>query len=90
MPMSKRCIPTILITVLPDSSKQAGPPRALYPKGFQPGDSLGGPHRPELQRTVLRDALRRWEAREERGTIWEGAYPEYDSRGWQPDDLQKG
>ena len=78
-------IPTVLITVIPESSKQMGPPRAFYPKGFQPGDSLGGPHQPELQRKVLRDALRRWEAREEPGTIWEVAYPEYDSRGWQAD-----
>jgi D-proline reductase (dithiol) PrdB len=83
-------IPTILITVLPESSKQMGPPRAFYPKGFKPGDSLGGPQQPELQRKVLRDALRRWEAREEPGTIWEVGYPEYDSRGWQADDLQEG
>jgi D-proline reductase (dithiol) PrdB len=80
-------IPTILITVLPESSKQAGPPRAFYPKGFKPGNSLGGPQQPELQRKVLRDALRRWEAREEPGTIWEIAYPEYDSGGWVIGDL---
>ena len=83
-------IPTILITVLPESSRQAGPPRAFYPKGFKPGDSLGGPQQIELQRKVLRDALRRWEAREEPGTLWEVAYPEYDSLGWQPDDVLEG
>jgi hypothetical protein len=83
-------IPTILITVIPESSRQAGPPRAFYPKGFKPGDSLGGPHQIELQRKVLRDALRRWEAREEPGTIWEVDYPEYDSRRWQIDDVQEG
>ncbi len=70
-------IPTILITVIPDSSKQAGPPRALYPIGFKPGNSLGGPHQIALQQKVLRDALSRWEAREEAGTIWEREYAEY-------------
>jgi hypothetical protein len=72
-------IPTILITVFPDSSRQAGPPRAFYPEGFKPGNSLGGPHQVELQRKVLRDALRRWESREEPGNIWEIEYPEYHS-----------
>ena len=70
-------IPTILITVIPDSSLPAGPPRVFYPKGFRQGHSLGGPHQPELQRKVLRDALSRWEAREEAGTIWEREYAEY-------------
>jgi D-proline reductase (dithiol) PrdB len=70
-------IPTVLITVIPDSSKPAGPPRAFYPKGFKPGNSLGGPFQVELQRKVLRDALSRLEAREEPGTIWEREYPEY-------------
>ena len=83
-------IPTILITVIPDSSRQMGPPRAFYPKGFKPGNSLGGQQQPELQRKVLRDALRRWEAREEPGNIWEIAYPEYDSGDRQPDDQQEG
>jgi len=70
-------IPTILITVFPDISRQAGPPRAFYPKDFRPGNSLGAPHQVELQRKVLRDALRRWESREEPGNIWEIEYPEY-------------
>jgi D-proline reductase (dithiol) PrdB len=76
-------IPTVLITVIPDSSRPAGPPRAIYPYKFKPGNSLGGPHQPDLQRKVLRDALRRWETREEPGNIWEIAYPEYDSSQWQ-------
>jgi hypothetical protein len=33
------------------------PPRALYPKGFKIGNSLGRPGMRELQRQVLRDAL---------------------------------
>lgn len=49
-------IPTVGITVAPDETAQANPPRALYPEGFQPGHSLGGTD-PELQRHILQDAL---------------------------------
>jgi hypothetical protein len=52
-----RGIPTVLITVSPEVSAQMRPPRALYPKGFKIGNSLGRPGMRELQRTVLRDAL---------------------------------
>ena len=83
-------IPTVLITVVPENSMQAGPPRAFSPKGFKQGNSLGGPFQDELQRKVLGDALRRWEAREEPGHLWEMEYPEYDSSNWQPIDLQEG
>jgi hypothetical protein len=72
-----RGLPTVLITLRPRASREAGPPRALYPTGFLLGDCLGSPHQPALQRQVLLDALRRWEAREEAGTVWEVAYPEY-------------
>ena len=53
-----RGIPTVLITVSPEVSAQMRPPRALYPKGFKVGNSLGRPGMRELQREVLRDALR--------------------------------
>ena len=72
-------LPTIMITVFPEETRQAGPPRTLHPVGFKPGNSLGGPHQVELQRKVLRDALLRWETREEPGRIWEREYPEYNS-----------
>ena len=52
-----RGIPTVLITVSPEVSAQMRPPRALYPKGFKIGNSLGRPGMRELQRRVLRDAL---------------------------------
>jgi hypothetical protein len=52
-----RGIPTVLITVSPEVSAQMRPPRALYPKGFKIGNSLGRPRMRELQRRVLRDAL---------------------------------
>ncbi len=47
----------MLITVSPNESEPAGPPRALYPKPFVPGSSLGKPNDPELQMRILRDAL---------------------------------
>lgn len=52
-----RGIPTVLITISPEVSAQMRPPRALYPKGFKVGNSLGRPDMLELQRSVLRDAL---------------------------------
>jgi hypothetical protein len=52
-----RGIPTVLITVSPEVSAQMRPPRALYPKGFKIGNSLGKPGKRELQKAVLRDAL---------------------------------
>nr|HET6902103.1 hypothetical protein [Ktedonobacteraceae bacterium] len=78
-------IPTVLITLIPENSRQAGPPRAFHPTGFKLGNCLGGPHQVDLQRKVLRDALRRWEAREEPGIIWEQDYPEYTGQddSWQ-------
>ncbi len=70
-------IPTVLITLVPEGSRQMGPPRAIHPNGFPLGDALGGPGQVGVQRQVLRDALRRWEAREEPATIWDRDYPDY-------------
>ena len=50
-------ISTILVTVDPEQSRAARPPRALCPAGFPIGRSLGGPGEAELQRRILRDAL---------------------------------
>jgi len=50
-------IPTVLITVEPEESEQARPPRALCPKGFIVGHSLGRPNDPNLQKSILMDAL---------------------------------
>jgi D-proline reductase (dithiol) PrdB len=70
-------LPTVLITLQPKASAEMGPPRAIHPARFTLGDSLGLPDRPDIQRAVLLDALRRWEAREEPGHIWELEYPAY-------------
>jgi hypothetical protein len=50
-------IPTVLITVEPEESAQARPPRALCPKGFVPGHSLGRARDAELQKRIAMDAL---------------------------------
>jgi len=51
-------IPTALITVEPEESQQARPPRALCPKGFIAGHSLGRPNNSSLQKKIVMDALR--------------------------------
>ncbi len=50
-------IPTVVITVEPEETAQARPPRALCPRGFVPGHSLGRPNDPDLQKRILLDAL---------------------------------
>lgn len=50
-------IPTVLITVEPEESGQARPPRALCPRGFIAGHSLGRAKDEALQKWILSDAL---------------------------------
>jgi hypothetical protein len=50
-------IPTVLITVEPEESAQARPPRALCPRGFVAGHSLGRPNDASFQKRILEDAL---------------------------------
>jgi hypothetical protein len=50
-------IPTVLITVEPEESAQARPPRALAPRGFIAGHSLGRPNDASLQKWIIMDAL---------------------------------
>jgi hypothetical protein len=50
-------IPTVVVTVEPEEARQARPPRALYPRGFIAGHSLGRPDDPALQGRILMDAL---------------------------------
>ena len=72
-----RGIPTVLITVSPEISAQMRPPRALYPKGFKIGNSLGRPDMRELQRQVLRDALKLLTENTRPGEFLTKEYPEY-------------
>ena len=50
-------IPTVVITVEPEETRQARPPRALCPRGFVAGHSLGRPGDAALQKWILMDAL---------------------------------
>lgn len=57
-------IPTVLVTVEPEESRQARPPRALAPEfrtpvepGFSVGRTFGRPNDPALHLSILRDAL---------------------------------
>jgi D-proline reductase (dithiol) PrdB len=70
-------IPTVLITVSPEVSAQMRPPRALYPKGFKIGNSVGGPGMRELQVQVLRDALTLLGENTKPGQIITREYPAY-------------
>jgi len=70
-------IPTVLLSLRPRNSLEMGPPRLITPTGFALGDCFGNPHEPELQREVLIDVIRRWEAREEPGILWERSYARY-------------
>jgi hypothetical protein len=72
-----RGIPTVLITVSPEVSRQMRPPRALCPKDFQIGNSLGRPFLRDLQRQVLRDALMQFTSPPRPGEVIERAYPQY-------------
>ena len=72
-----RGLPTILITVSPEVSAQMRPPRAMYPKGFKVGNSLGKPGMHELQKKVLKDALLMVAGPAYPGQVIEREYPEY-------------
>jgi hypothetical protein len=72
-----RGIPTVLITVSPEVSAQMRPPRALYPKGFKIGNSLGKPKMRDLQKKVLRDALNLLTQNTRPGKVKTLEYPEY-------------
>lgn len=50
-------IPTVVITVEPEETLQARPPRALCPRGFVAGHSLGRPDDAALQQRIIMDAL---------------------------------
>ena len=50
-------IPTVVVTVEPEETLQARPPRALAPRGFIAGHSLGRPGDVALQKRIMMDAL---------------------------------
>ncbi len=72
-------IPTVLITVGPEASRQMRPPRAMCPKGFKVGNSLGKPGQRDLQKKVLRDALLMLTEPARPGQVIDREYPEYEA-----------
>ena len=70
-------VPTVLVTVSPEVSAQMRPPRALYPKGFKIGNSLGRPGMRDLQKKVMRDALNLLNQNVRPGEAVTIEYPEY-------------
>ena len=82
-------IPTVLITVSPFVSEQMRPPRALYPKGFKVGNSLGRPRMRELQRQVLRDALTLLTENTRPGSYVTREYPGYGEQ-YDPPQVKSG
>ena len=84
-----RGIPTVLITVSPEVSAQMRPPRALYPKGFKIGNSLGRPGMRGLQRAVLSDALTLLTENTRPGEVITREYPEYGEQ-YEPPHVKSG
>jgi len=70
-------LPTVLITVDVEQSAMARPSRALNPKGFKIGHSVGPPWNADLHRKVIRDALNLLLDPPEPGQIRSVEYPEY-------------
>lgn len=62
-------IPTVLITVDPDNSRNYRPPRAIHPVGLSPGHSVGYPYNVRQQLHIVRSALLRLVTTQEPGTI---------------------
>lgn len=66
---------TVVVSLSPEASLQAGPPRILWPKSFELGHAFGAPNQPDLQRRVLRDALQLLKTPMEPATLIEREYP---------------
>ena len=81
-------IPTVLITVSPEVSAQMRPPRALYPKGFKIGNSVGRPAMRDLQKKVMRDALNLLTQDTRPGEFVTIEYPEYGEQ-YEPPRVKK-
>ena len=81
-------VPTVLVTVSPEVSAQMRPPRALYPKRFKIGNSLGRPGMRDLQKKVLQDALGLLSQNTRPGQVVTIEYPEYGEQ-YEPPHVRK-
>jgi hypothetical protein len=74
-------IPTLCMTSALDITQAVNPPRAVF-VNFPLGHQTGKPHQPDLQRQIVREALRAFETVDQPGTIVTLPYV------WDPDDRQ--
>lgn len=70
-------IPTVLVTLDPDQSGVMRPPRAIHPKGFAFGHSLGKPFDTDTQKAVIKAALEQLVIKQEPGQIHFMDFPSY-------------
>lgn len=70
-------IPTVLITLDPEQTGLMRPPRAIHPKGFRFGHSVGLPFEKELQTDVVKTALQQLVTPQEPGRIHFVDFPAY-------------
>ena len=69
-----------------DITQSVNPPRSVF-VNFPLGHETGKPHQPDLQRQIVRDALKAFETIERPGTIVELPYVwDANDRGWETTD----
>ena len=68
--IERQGIPTISVTVRPEITAHANVSRACYMR-FPTGNPMGGPHKPDQQRTILQAVLEQLVAIQTPGTIAE-------------------
>jgi hypothetical protein len=73
-----------------DITQAVNPPRSVF-LNFPLGHQSGKPHQPELQRQIVRDAMRAFESITSPGTIVELPYVwDANDRGWEETDYTRG
>ncbi|MGO9452878.1 MAG: hypothetical protein ACLQDV_17855 [Candidatus Binataceae bacterium] len=83
-------IPTLSMTSALDITRAVKPPRAVF-VNFPLGHQTGKPNQPDLQRQIVRDALRAFETIKSPGTIIELPYVwDANDRSWEALDYTKG
>ena len=83
-------IPTLCMTSALDITQAVNPPRAVF-VNFPLGHQTGKANQPELQRQIVRDAMRAFETIEKPGTIVELPYVwDAGDRRWEETDYTRG
>jgi hypothetical protein len=83
-------IPTLCMTSALDITQAVKPPRAVF-LNFPLGHQTGKPNQPELQRQIVKDAMRAFETITVPGTIVQLPYVwDANDRSWEQRDYTKG